>query len=179
MTVNSRVIKAFVASSPDSNEVPLKDGLRIQILPGMHHLSQARQYHFAAFLAEEALLIVWDDNASKLIKRAKAIEDALTELVWGDPDEAEDEDAEDEKREDLDLESGDSVPEHRPTNLMNTILVAFTLIIVVMLLGLAARSLAVEIAVDQGYIRLAFLALVPVQVFFTLVRPVRPRHCSN
>lgn len=175
MTVNSRVIKAFVSSSPNSQEVPLKDGLRIQILPDMHHLLQARKYHFAAFLAQEELLIVWDDNAAKLIKRAKAIEAALTELVWGDPEDEEDEEGSDEnEKEKIDAESGDLVPEQRPTNLMNTILVAFTLIIVIMLLGLAARSLAVEIAVDHSYLRLAFLALVPVQIFFTLVSPSLP-----
>ncbi|KAK5311800.1 hypothetical protein LTR93_011598 [Exophiala xenobiotica] len=51
---------------------------------------------------------------------------------------------------------------------MNTVLVAFTLIIVIALLGLACRSLAIEIAVDKSYLRLAFLSLVPVQIFFTL-----------
>lgn len=59
-------------------------------------------------------------------------------------------------------------PTDRPTHLMNTVLVAFCLIIVIVLLGLAARSLATEISVDKNYIRLAFLALVPVQIFFTL-----------
>lgn len=169
MTVNSRVIKSFVQSSPKAQEVPLKDGLRIQILPDMHHLPLARKYHFAAFLAAEELLIVWDDNASNVIKRAKAIEAALTELVWGDPDQEDEEEAQDKKDEHLDPESGDPIPEERPTNLINTILVAFTMIIVIVLLGLAARSLAVEIAVDRNFTRLAFLALVPVQIFFTLV----------
>ena len=170
MTVNSRVIKAFVQSSPKTREVPLKAGLRIQILPDMHHLPLARKYHFAAFLAAEELLIVWDDNASNLIARAQAIESALTELVWGNPDDEEDEEEEDEKNEhQLDPESGDPIPEERPTNLINTILVAFTLIIVIVLLGLAARSLAVEFAVDRSFVRLAFLSLVPVQIFFTLV----------
>jgi hypothetical protein len=170
MTVNSRVIKTFVSSSPDSKEVPLKDGLRIQILPDMHHLTQARKYHFAAFVAAEGLLVVWDDSASDIVKRAKAIEAALTDLVWGDPDEEEDEEnAQEKDKQELDPESGDPVPEKRPTNLMNTVLVAFTLIIVIVLLGLAARSLAVEIAVDRSYVRLAFVCLVPVQIFFTLV----------
>ena len=172
MTVNSRVIRAFVASSPGSQEVPLKDGLSIQILPNMQHLSQARKYHFAAFVAGEELLVVWDDSASKLIKRADAIEAALTELVWGNPEDDADEDMQDEKpTPDFDPESGETIPEFRPTYLMNTVLVACTLVIVIILLGLAARSLAVEISVDHGYIPLLFLVLVPVQIFFTLVCP--------
>jgi hypothetical protein len=172
MTVNSRVIRAFVQSSPKTREVPLKAGLRIQILPDMHHLPLARKYHFAAFVAAEELLIVWDDNASNLINRAQAIESALTELVWGNPDNEEDEEEQDEKdKQQIDPESGDPIPEQRPTNLINTILVACTLVIVIVLLGLAARSLSVEIAVDRNFTRLAFFALVPVQIFFTLVSP--------
>lgn len=174
MTVNSRVIKSFVQSSPDSQEVPLKDGLRIQILPGMHHLPQARKYHFAAFLASEELLIVWEDNASNLIKRAKAIEAALTDLVWGDPEEEEEEGVQEKKQEqDLDPESGDPIAEQRPIHLINTTLVACTMVVLIVLLGLAARSLAAEIAVDRNYMRLIFLVLTPVQIFFTLVSPVQ------
>lgn len=100
------------------------------------------------------------------------------EIVWGnDEEEEEEEDMMDEKNggkrktaaQVIELESGEHIPEYRGTNLLNSILVAFTMMIVLTLPGLAARSLAVEIAVDHGYIRLAFLALVPVQIFFTLV----------
>ncbi len=174
MTVNSRVVRSFVASCPNAVDVPLKDGLRVQILPSVADFSKARKYQFAAFLAAEELLVVWDDDAANLIKRAKAIESELMELIWRsnhpvDEDEQMNEKALRSTAIDLDPESGDPIPEDRPTNLMNSILVASTLIIVITLLGLAARSLAVEISVDRDYIRLAFLALVPVQIFFTLV----------
>ena len=174
MTVNSRVVRSFVASCPNAVDVPLKDGLRVQILHSVADLAKARKYQFAAFLAAEELLVVWDDDAANLIKRAKAIESELMELIWrSNHPEGEDEEMNEKAMRstvvDLDPESGDPIPEDRPTNLMNSILVAFTLIIVIVLLGLAARSLAVEISVDRGYVRLAFLALVPVQIFFTLV----------
>ena len=178
MTVNSRVIKTFLAWSPDAIDVPLMNGLRVQILPTVDDLPRARKHQFAAFIASEALLVVWDDDPSHLVERAKAIESELMELVWqtGESMEGEDE-ASDEKKVprvneyEVDSETGEIIPEKRPTNLMNTILVAFTLIIVVVMLGAGARSLMVEVAVDHGYIRLAFLALTPVQVFFTLVNP--------
>jgi hypothetical protein len=177
MTVNSRVIRSFIATCREAVDIPLKDGLRVQIMPSVSDLARARKYQFAAFLAAEGLLVVWDDDAANLIKRAKAIESELMELIWGsnedDGEEGDDEPHNEKggrtKINDLDTELGDPTPEHRPTNLMNSILVAFTMVIVITLLGLAARSLAVEIAVDHGYIRLAFLALVPVQIFFTLV----------
>jgi hypothetical protein len=175
MTVNSRVMRSIVTSSPDAIDIPMKNGLRIQILPCIDDLARAKKNQFAAFIAEEELLVVWDDNANNLVKRAKAIEAELMEIVWGNDEEDEGEDMIEEKNGikrktvELDFESGELIPEYRPTNLMNTILVAFTLIIVITLLGLAFRSLATEIAVDHGYIRLAFVALVPVQIFFTLV----------
>ncbi len=170
MTVNSRVIKTFLAWAPDATDVPLMNGLRVQILPTIVDLPRARKYQFAAFIAADSLLIVWDDDPSNLMKRATGIEAELMELVWHTSEAGDDEDVSNEKgdgRTTFDAESGNA--ENRPSNLMNTILVAFTLIIVVTLLGLACRSLATEIAVDGSYLRLAFLALVPVQIFFTLV----------
>ena len=174
ITVNSRVIKTFLAWAPDATDVPLMNGLRVQILPSMDDLPRARKYQFAAFVASESLLVVWDDDPSNVIKRATKIESQLMQLVWQTGETSEDDEAINEKGGDVqvtvDAESGEILPEQRSTNLMNTILVACTLIIVVVLLGLACRSLATEISVDRSYIRLAFLALVPVQVFFTLVR---------
>ncbi|KAL6243900.1 hypothetical protein RBB50_009334 [Rhinocladiella similis] len=172
ITVNSRVIKTFFAWAPDATDVPLMNGLRVQILPTIHDLPRARKYQFAAYVASESLLVVWDDDPSNVIKRATTIESQLMELVWRTGEADQDEAVSHEKRggveASFDSESGEAIPEYRATNLMNTILVAFTLIIVVTLLGLACRSLAIEIAVDRSYLRLAFLSLVPVQIFFTL-----------
>ena len=173
MTVNSRVIKTFLAWAPEATDVPLLNGLRVQILPTIEDIPRARKYHFAAFIASESLLAVWDDDPSNVVKRATTIESQLMELVWHTGETGDDEDCSKEKdgaaQVTIDSESGEVVPERRLTNLMNTILVAFTLVIVTVLLGLACRSLATEIAVDGSYMRLAFLALVPVQIFFTLV----------
>ena len=176
MTVHSRVIKTFLAWSPDATDVPLLNGLRVQVLPSIYDLPRARKHQFAAFLASDALLVVWDDDPSHLMERAKAIESDLIEIVWQTGAQPEKGDTNDGKRVirisslEVDKESGVIIPEQRPTNLINTVLVAFTLIIILTLLGLGFRAVAVEIAVDKGYIRLAFLALTPVQIFFTLVR---------
>ncbi|EXJ79453.1 hypothetical protein A1O3_08955 [Capronia epimyces CBS 606.96] len=171
MTVNSRVIKTFLAWAPDATDVPLMNGLRVQILPTIGHLTRARKHQFAAFIASESLLVVWDDDPSNVVKRATTIEAQLMELVWHSGEAGDDDNTYNEKdggaQGTIDTESG-AAPDLRPTNLMNTVLVAFTLVIVVVLLGLACRSLATEIAVDGSCLRLAFLSLVPVQIFFTL-----------
>jgi len=170
MTVNSRVIKTFLQWSPDAVDVPLLNGLRIQILPTIEDLPRARKHQFAAFVASEALLVVWDDEALHLVQRAKAIESELMELVWKAGDAGDD----DEKKEanvgvyEIDEESGEIVPEKRPLHLQNTVLVSLTMILIMVSLGAGGRQLAVEVAVDGSYIRLALLALTPVQIFFTL-----------
>lgn len=171
MTVNSRVIKTFLAWSPDAVDVPLMNGLRVQILPSIKDLTRARKHQFAAFVASEGLLVVWDDDASNIISRAKAIESELMQFVWQveGGEEYFDEKGVQISEQEIDAETGEARPEDRPTNLLNTILVAFTLVIVVTLLGLGCRSIAIEVAVDHSYLRVAFLALIPVQIFFTLV----------
>jgi hypothetical protein len=169
MTVNSRVIKTFLQWSPDAVDVPLLNGLRIQILPTIEDLPRARKHQFAAFVASEALLVVWDDEALHLVQRAKAIESELMELVWktGETEE------EDKKESnvgvyEIDEESGEIIPEKRGLHLQNTVLVALTLMLIMTTLGAGARQLAIETDSDGTFIRLALLALTPVQIFFTL-----------
>ena len=171
MTVNSRVIKSFLQWSPDAVDVPLTNGLRVQILPTMEDLPRARKHQFAAFVASEGLLVIWDDDALHLVERARAIESELMELVWqsgiadqdegsrGGPGVAEAE---------VDEETGDVKPDKRPIHLQNSVLVALTMIVVLVALGAAWRQLAIEVSVDGDYTRLALIALFPIQIFFTL-----------
>jgi hypothetical protein len=174
MTVNSRIIRTFLQWSPEALDVPLMNGLRVQILPTIEDLPKARKHQFAAFIAADQLLVVWDDEALNLIPRAKAIESELMELVWktGEPDEVDDEDGLKKGpavvETELNEETGEYVSK-RPTNVMNSVLVAITLVGIITMLGLGFRAIAIEIKVDQGWVRMAFLALTPVQIFFTLV----------
>jgi hypothetical protein len=169
MTVNSRVIKTFLQWSPDAVDVPLMNGLRVQILPTIDDLPRARKHQFAAFVASEGLLIVWDDDALHLVQRAKAIESELMELVWkAGMEEDPDEKGPVVEEPEIDEESGELKPEKRPVHLLNTYLVSFTLILVTVSLGAAFRQLAIEVMVDGSYLRLALVALFPVQIFFTL-----------
>lgn len=68
----------------------------------------------------------------------------------------------------IDEESGEPIPEKRPTHLLNTILVAITLCLVTVMLGAGWREIAVEVASDRNYLRFCFLLLTPIQIFFTL-----------
>jgi hypothetical protein len=175
LTVNSRIIKTFLQHSPHAVDVPLPNGLRVQILPTIDDLVDARKNQFAAFVASEHLLIVWDDEALNIIPRAKAIEKELMDLVWrtGETEHIEEEDTAAKKRPpvvdtEINGETGEYISK-RPTNIQNSVLVSITLLIIAIMLGAGFREIAIEIAVDHGWQRLAFLSLTPVQIFFTLV----------
>jgi len=118
---------------------------------------------------------------NNLIPRGQSIEAELMDLVWSTGDDAEaveELDDDNEKKPprvtalEIDEESGEPLPEKRSTNLLNTILVALTLILITVMLGAGFRQIAIEITVDHNYTRLAFLALTPIQIFFTLVSSV-------
>lgn len=67
MTVNPRAIKYFLQWYPCIVDVPLLNGLKIQILPAIEDLCRAKKYQFAAFVVSEALLVVCDDDLEHLL----------------------------------------------------------------------------------------------------------------
>jgi hypothetical protein len=175
LTVNSRVIQTFIEWSPDATDVPLGNGLRIQVLPCVDDLPKARKNQCAAFLAAESLLVVWDDDPTKVVERATTIEDELMALVWKAGEAADPEQASDVEKSpavlesEVDVETGETTSEQRPTNIINAVQVAFTLVLIMTMLGLGYKQLAFQILVDKGYLRLAFIVMTPVLIFFSLV----------
>ncbi|KXJ93691.1 glycosyl transferase family group 2-domain-containing protein [Microdochium bolleyi] len=173
ITVNSRTIKSFLTWCPGAETVPMLNGLRVQILPTIADLPRARKHQYAAFIASEALLVVWDDDPMRIFDRACRIESEITELLYGDEDdEEENETAEKSKaavtEAEIDEESGQVKPETRPVHLINTYFISIVLCINVVTLGAAWRQLAIEVMVDHSYYRLLLILLGPIQIFFTL-----------
>ncbi|KAI9735841.1 MAG: hypothetical protein M1834_001306 [Cirrosporium novae-zelandiae] len=81
MTVNTRVIKLFLRDN-DKNSVSLPDGLHLQVLPSIMHLPHCQKHHYAVFIEDVGILVVWDDQPRYLLQRAQSIEQQLLELVW-------------------------------------------------------------------------------------------------
>lgn len=170
MTVSSKMIKIFLECSPDAIDVPLRNGLRVQILPNLEDLKRARIHQCAAFIATEKLLVVWDDEARNLMARAQLIEDELMELVWKETNEDEDNgNMADDYGIEIDEETGLPFPGKRPTTLMNTIYVSITLCVMIFFVGLGIRAISIEMKVDHNYLRILFCLIFPVQCFFSLV----------
>ncbi|KXT09585.1 hypothetical protein AC579_8611 [Pseudocercospora musae] len=175
MTVNTRVIKLFLHNN-ERPYVPLKNGLRLQVLPDMSYLPRCQKHQFAAFIADRGLLVVWDDEPRHLLDRAHKIEKSLMEMIW------EDEFDSDDKKEgsvavnevgmsdysDSGIaEEGYQEPK-RNIVLYQSVLSAATLLLTFLTIGSGFVKVAVETFIDHSYIRLAFLLVVPLQMWLGL-----------
>ncbi|RMY74176.1 hypothetical protein D0862_14158 [Hortaea werneckii] len=173
MTVNTRVIKLFLHNN-DRPFVPLKGGLRLQVLPDMSYLPRCQKHQFAAFIADRGTLVVWDDEPRHLLDRAAKIEQQLMEMIWDDETGGDDEKKEDGNvevneisQEEADLEAG-AVDTKRGICMWMPIISAFTLCLTVTALGSGWQNIAKEIWVDGDYIRLAFILVVIPQAWLAL-----------
>jgi hypothetical protein len=159
--------------------VPLSDDLRLQVLPSVDYLSSCKKHHFGAFIKDQQLLIVWDDEAQNIFKRAEYIEKSLIDMVWKEADPANKKaiqnhsihgsavGSEEGTISPADLENAIAT-EKRPTLLFNPVIVALTLALLTVALGLGWRNLAQEVSIDHKYLRLSLLAITPCQIFVSL-----------
>jgi hypothetical protein len=166
MTVNTCILEPFLDWSPDAVDVPLKNGLRIQILPSMNELFRARKHQYAAFLAREGLLVVWDDDPALLFDRAKRIQDSLLEFVCQNPEE---EDPESKLLLHGDDEEARIQIEERPIMYFDAFLVSCSLCLLIFLIGLGYAQIALEVAVLHTWPSLAYLVMTPIDFFLSLV----------
>jgi hypothetical protein len=163
------VIKAILRWNPEAVEIPISDGQQIQIVPGVDDLPRARRHHYAAFVASEALLVVWDDDKLHLLERASGIEGELIRYLWNNGnDESEEEDILVANYE-TDEETGASKNEERPIHYYHSVLVGCTVCLVTILQSLGYQNVALDIINLQRWSSLAFLAMTPISIFLSLV----------
>ncbi|KAI1327253.1 glycosyl transferase family group 2-domain-containing protein [Xylariaceae sp. FL0255] len=171
MTVNTRVINVILASRRTSyNFIPLPDGLQLQVLPSMRDLPRCQKHHFAAFIQDLQIMVVWDDEPKKVLARADALERQLMKMIWGNGDAEEDEE-EDEKGQGVvvdespvDLETGSDAPDRR-VKLTSPLAVGLMLALALSTIGLGWRKIAFEIATDGSFTRLALVVVSPLQLW--------------
>lgn len=175
MTLNSRLIKTYMQCAPEGSEVPLKNGLHIQLVSTMKALAWCNKAQCAAFVVSEGLLIIWEDDAVNLIDRAKKIENELMELIWSinDKDAEEKEDTLEKRRPRVvpiacDEETGKITLPERPVHIINSLLVTLTIFLIMVALGAAMRQIAKQTHIDGFWFRTALAALTPITVFFTV-----------
>jgi membrane glycosyltransferase len=173
MTVNTRVIKLFLHGN-DRAFIPLKSGLRLQVLPDMSYLPRCAKHQFAAFIADRGILVVWDDEPRHLIKRAQDIEQALMKMVWRQEGE-EEEVSEKEKHAEINIdeinadseEAGGLEPPRRMV-LNQAVITALTLCMLMAVMATGWRKVVFEILTDNSYIRVAFILCYLPQAWLSL-----------
>ncbi|PTB34760.1 hypothetical protein M441DRAFT_85102 [Trichoderma asperellum CBS 433.97] len=177
MTVNTPVVSAILRNLKTHKVcfVPLSDGLHVQVLKTMNDLPRCQLHHFAAFIEDTEILVVWDDDPEQLLQRAEKLEGKLMELIW-EGENTEESESTKKKRvaqeavHELDpnaLEKALS-EEKRPVRLESASMVACTLALCLSCVGLGFRNIALGIAIDGNYSVIALIAAVPAQFFVSL-----------
>ena len=173
MTVNTRVIKLFLTKN-EKSYVPLKEGLRLQVLPDVSYLPRCQKHQFAAFIADRGVLVVWDDEPRHILDRAQKIEKALMEMIWDNGSEGDDDEKDGSSMNANDRAMGDGVVERgtfeqpRRIFMLMPILSAATLFLTVLAIGAGYRLIAIETMVDMNYMRMAFVFAIPAQCWLAL-----------
>lgn len=172
MTVDTHVIQTILKSVGFAgfDFVPLPNGLRVQVVPTMRHLPACQLHHFAAFVADLEVLVVWDDDPENLLARADDLQHKFVQLLWsqgeakdGDSDQAAAAAAA-SAHDFWDLETAEKEKPRR-TKLNSAFVTACTLLISVVCLGTGWRNLTLEIRTDGSLVRLALLVTIPAQLF--------------
>lgn len=190
MTVSTPVTRTILESTTyvELDHVPMPNNLRVQVLKTMSDLPHCQIHHFAAFLEDLMILVVWDDDPEHLLQRAENLEAKFITMIWengeGKADKGDAEDPKalgDEETVDGDpgtLEAGMAGQEKRPVMFLSSIIVACTVCLAVTCMGFGWRRLAMECKVDKNFVRLLLVLLAPVQLFFSMVRETSPA-CHN
>jgi len=167
MTINSQVIEPFISWNPEATDVPLMNGLRVQIIQTFDDLYRAKRHQYAAFIAQDGILVVWDDDPTKLFDRAKDIEDELLTVVWqGEGEKGEG--VPEPRANSADPEAGPRI-EERPIMYFEAFLGGCSMCLMVSLLGLGYSEIALEVAVLNTWSSLALIILSPIYMFLSLV----------
>ena len=179
MTVNTRVIQV-VLNRTRHMTVTLPDGLHVQILPSFKNLATCQKHQNAAFIKDKGILVVWADSPKEVISQAKNIESQMMHVFARSLDPYDEKNQEKEGQavhvteKPLDSESSareDGLVEGpRKVVLNQAVLCAITLILIIAALGSGWRQIAIQIKADHNWIRLAFILVMPLQIWLALVR---------
>ncbi len=178
MTVSTRVLQLFMAARPDEHFIQIHRTLRLQVVPDINALPHCQRHQSAAFIANTATLLVWEDEPTRLLERAEYIQDALMKMSWK-PDAEEDgaEEKTDGKKPFVQIVEYDDMTEEeagmeekpRETILWQAVYEAITVALVIFVIALGWRKVAVEMIVDPNYMRMLFIVVVPAQFWLALV----------
>ncbi|KAL5606605.1 hypothetical protein BROUX41_003003 [Berkeleyomyces rouxiae] len=168
MTVNTRWVHTLMSviklRYQVTDSIPLRDNMQLQVLANIQQLPYSQKHHFAAFIVEPPMLVVWDDEPDNIMRRVRQIENDIMSLMWKDTEVDEEEASMDENE--LDLESAG--PEKRTIPLVRACIVSLSLCLAIVCMAFGWRKLGLQIMLDGDYTRLALLVVCPAQFFISM-----------
>ncbi|MCJ1309766.1 hypothetical protein MMC25_003427 [Agyrium rufum] len=179
MTLNTNMIRVFLRQDTHPYII-LDNGLHLQIIPSVSHLPACQKHHFAAFIQDTGTLVVWDDDPTKIIVHASKIEKQLlavvtSALIGEKPRSSLTKNRHSMSKsalvteKEIDRPSEEFIAEGpRKTALQHSVIYAFTLALLIAAIGGGARQIAVEVMTDHTMLRLAFVAVIPLQMWLGL-----------
>jgi hypothetical protein len=194
MTVNTRVIR-LILERTDLVTITLQDGLAVQILPSIKFLAGCQIHQKAAFIKDLKILVVWADSPIEVISQAKDIERQMMHVFTRSLDPYDEHCQEKEGQTVQVIEKSSSCSDLEPEGipredglaeaprkivLNQAVLCAITFILIIAALGSGWRKIAIQIKVDHNWTRLAFILVMPLQVWLALVRvwwKIRIKRC--
>ena len=153
----------------------LSNGLRLQILPDISSLPSCQKHHFAAFIQSPGYMVVWDDDPTKIVARAKSIEQQIAATFMAllrnnkeksEPDQEKHVMVSEQEVDNSTMEAAEETP--RRIVLIHSIISGITLALLFSAIGGGWRQIAIETMIDKTVIRLALVVVVPLQLWLGL-----------
>ena len=186
ISIKDRVVTVLL-SQPDLLYIPIQDNLRLQIVPDVEYIPRCQRSQGAAFCKNQDMLVVWGDSVDATEQRADKYLKQMVEVFsqgFGTYTEKEKDNvmvkempmdgSEDAYSGDMDPEENIQEP-RRKIVLIQAVLSGLTVLMVIAAIGSGFRQIAIEIGIDHSYIRLAFIIVVPFQMWLALVS----LHCEE
>ena len=180
MTVRNLIVTCLLRQD-ELAFIPIKDNLRLQVLPSLEYLPYCQRHQGAAFIQDQQLFVVWADDVESAEQRANAYLDQIIQMFsQGFSDVGSKSSKQDILVSEIPVDSGGVSLESSDTEcniresprrpvLIQAVLSALTLTCIFAAIGGGWRQIAIELAVDNNYIRLAFLLVAPFQIWLALV----------
>ena len=180
ITIKDRVVTVLL-SQPDLLYIPIQDNLRLQIVPDVEYIPRCQRSQGAAFCKNQDMLVVWGDSVDATEQRADKYLKQMVEVFsqgFGTYNEKEKDSvmvrempidgSDDAFSSEMDVEENYQEP-RRKIVLIQAFLTGLTLLLLVAAIGSGFRQIAIELGIDHSYIRLAFIIVVPLQMWLALV----------
>lgn len=165
-----------MSARPDEHFIQIHRTLRLQVVPTISALPHAQKHQSAAFIADSATLLVWEDEPTRLLERAEYIQDALMKMSWK-PEPAEEGAVEKDtakpfiKIEEYEEEAEEEAAEEAPRKIVlwQCIYEAATIALQISCISLGWRWIVVEQLITPNWMRFLFIIVLPAQIWLSLV----------